>query len=438
MTEVAGFVAPGFEPVADLLAGGARVVVGDRERTTDLGAGGGALAAYVDGELVIDVWSGYTAPGVPWSRDTTAVIMSATKGLSTMCAHLLYDRGDLDVDAPVVEYWPEFGAAGKEHTLVRQLLSHQSGAIAVPDADSFMSWDGAGWDDTIAIAEAIAAAPPAWEPGSAHGYHGLTFGWLVGELVRRVAGASLGTYFGREVAQPLGAECRIGTPSEELAHVARVIEWTPRTRPRRDRLTAIDPDSLAGRSVLAGPDGSLFSDAQGVPRFASFMNTPAVLNAEIGAIGATGTARGLARIYAALASGEELVSRASVARFSEQQVCGKDTVMRVPTRWAIGYTRESPRWFPASRASTGRTTKPSATWAPAVKSALPIPSAASASRSCATTSRTRPCRSSAQGSWSSSTDAWNAENIVATTEGTSRDGHPERVRRGDEVQAPGP
>ena len=346
MTDVEGFTAPGFEPVAELLAGGTRVMVGDRERVADLGSGGGAFAAYVDGECVVDVWSGWSAPGVQWSEDTSAVIMSATKGLTALCAHLLSDRGELDVDAPVVTYWPEFGAAGKERTLVRQVLSHQSGAIGVPGADRLLSWDGTGWDDPPAIASAIAGGPPSWEPGTRHGYHGLTFGWLVAELVRRVSGVSLGAFLRTEVARPLGAECHLGTPEDRLATVARVTEWTPRATSGRATLTALDPDSKAGRSVLAGARGNLFADEHGTPRFAEFMNTPAVLTAEVGAIGATATARGLARVYAALSAGDELVSRSSVARFATEQVCGPDAVMRVPTRWALGYTREPPALVP--------------------------------------------------------------------------------------------
>ena len=339
MTAVEGWVTSGFGPVADVLAHGARATVRDRERVADLGSGGGAFAAYVDGECVVDVWAGWAAPGVPWAAETRAVIMSATKGLTTLCAHILHDRDQLDLDAPVAAYWPEWAAAGKERTTVRQLLSHQAGAIAVPDADRLLGWDGAGWADGPAIAAAIAAAPPAWEPGKAHGYHGVTFGWLVGELVRRISGVSLGTFFRSEVAEPLGVACDIGTPASALGNVARVLEWgdpmSPRHRP------PLDPDSLAGRSVLAGRRGDLFADGEGRPRFASFMNQPAVLTAEVGSLNATASARGLARVYSALAVGEELVSRPSVARFATEQVCGRDAVMRVPTRWAVGYTRES-------------------------------------------------------------------------------------------------
>ncbi|HEV2370403.1 MAG TPA: serine hydrolase domain-containing protein, partial [Acidimicrobiales bacterium] len=345
-TGVGGRVAPGFEAVAEVLARGATVRVGDHERTVDLGSGGGAFAAYADGELVVDVWVGEAAPDMAWQEETRAVIMSATKGLSALCAHILADRGVLDPDAPVTEYWPEFGAAGKSGTLVRHLLSHQAGAIGVPDADRILSWDGTGWDDAVRIAAAVASAPPAWEPGTRHGYHGLTFGWLVGELVRRVSGLSLGTFFRREVAEPLGADCAIGTPAPDVERVARVIEWTPRQSSSRSPARPLDPASLAGQSVLAGRHGHLFADANGQPRFADFINNPAVLGCEVGAIAGTATARGLARVYGAVVGGEELVSARSVRAFSQEQVCGPDAVMVAPSRWALGYTREPPSMIP--------------------------------------------------------------------------------------------
>jgi CubicO group peptidase (beta-lactamase class C family) len=342
---VGGFVAPGYERVADVMANGASVVVGDgerrRARAADFGNGGGAFCAFVDGERVVDLWTGWAGDGRPWDEATRGVIMSSTKGMTSLCAHVLEDRGELDLDAPVVHYWPEFGQAGKASTTVRQLLSHQSGAIGLPGSDALLGWDGTGWDDTEAIAAGVAAGEPAWEPGTRHGYHGVTFGWLVGELVRRISGCSLGQFFEKEVAGPLGAACSIGTPASELASVATVMEF-PVKPGQEGALAAIDPASKSGRSVLAGARGSLFADEEGRPRFADFMNTPPVLQAEIGALGATATARGLARIYAALAGGEELVSRASVERFRTEQVCGRDAVMGVPTRWAVGYSLEPP------------------------------------------------------------------------------------------------
>jgi CubicO group peptidase (beta-lactamase class C family) len=344
---VEGFVEPGYERVAETLGSGATLTLGDRERRADLGEGGGAFCAFVDGECVVDIWTGVAGPGRAWDEDTRAVVMSSTKGMTTLCAHILEDRGELDLNAPVVRYWPEFAAADKSDTTVRQLLSHQSGALGVPGADRLLSWDGRGWSDSEAIAAAIAGGEPAWEPGTRHGYHGVTFGWLVGELVRHISGMSLGTFFDTEVAGPLGVACSIGTSSDELASVATVMEF-PIKPGAQSALRAIDPESKSGRSVLAGVHGSLFADETGQPRFANFMNTPQVLAAEIGALGATATARALARTYAALADGEELVSRASVERFRTEQVCGRDAVMGVPTRWAVGYSLEPPALIPGA------------------------------------------------------------------------------------------
>ena len=292
---VGGFTAPGFERVAEVMGDGPTVVVGDgerrRERAVDFGDGGGAFSAYVDGECVVDLWTGWAGDLWLWEESTRGVIMSSTKGLTALCAHVLEDRGELDLDAPVVRYWPEFGQAGKESTTVRQLLSHQSGAIGLPGSDALLGWDGSGWDDTEAIAAGVAASEPAWEPGTRHGYHGVTFGWLVGELVRRITGCSLGRFFANEVAGPLGATCAIGTPESELASVATVMEF-PVKPGQEGVLAAIDPTSKSGRSVLAGTHGSLFADEQGRPRFAGFMNTPRVLQSEIGALGATATGAG--------------------------------------------------------------------------------------------------------------------------------------------------
>ena len=341
-----GFAAPGFERVAETLGRGASVIVGERERRADLGDGGGAFCAFVDGECVVDVWTGPAGPGRPWEEDTRAVIMSSTKGMTTLCAHLLEDRGELDLDAPVVAVLARVRAAPARSAPPCASCSATSpGAIGLPGSDELLSWDGRGWDDTVAIAAARGRGAPAWEPGTRHGYHGVTFGWLVGELVRRISGASLGAFFEAEVAQPLGVACSIGTPASELPDRGH-RHGVPGQPGKESALRAIDPESKSGRSVLAGAHGSLFADEQGRPRFADFMNTPAVLAAEIGALGATATARALARIYAALAVGEELVSRASVERFRTEQVCGRDAVMGVPTRWAVGYSLEPPALVP--------------------------------------------------------------------------------------------
>lgn len=166
--EVHGTVAGGFEAVRSAFGEGA----------ADLGDGGGALCAYVDGERVVDIGGGSAGPGRPWTEETRAVLMSSTKGLATLCVHILYDRGKIDVDAPVARYWPEFGRRGKDRITVRQVLSHSAGVVAVPGHEAELGWDGTGYDDLDGIATALAEAEPAWEPGTRHGYHALTFGWI--------------------------------------------------------------------------------------------------------------------------------------------------------------------------------------------------------------------------------------------------------------------
>src|SRR6476469_6627550 len=176
----------------------------------DDGDAGGSVAVFVDGEPVVDVWGGsaYAGRTTPWQRDTIANVHSVTKTMTALCALILADRGDLDLDAPVARYWPEFAAAGKQQkVLVRHLLSHTAG---LPD------WDGPIADlyDWPAATARLAAQAPPWEPGSAAGYHSRTQGFLVGEVVRRIAGRSLGEFFAEEVAGPLGADFHIGVAAE--------------------------------------------------------------------------------------------------------------------------------------------------------------------------------------------------------------------------------
>ena len=268
--------------------------MGERERRADLGDGGGAFCAYVDGECVVDLWTGGRPGWAGVGEDTRAVVMSSTKGLTTLCAHLLEDRGELDLDAPVVRYWPEFGSEG-------QVVDHGAPAAQPPVGRhraprvrraAVVGRPGVGATPWPSPPGSPSGAP-AWEPGTRHGYHGVTFGWLVGELVRRISGPSLGTFFEAEVAGPLGVagSISIGTPAAELGSVATVMEFPVRPG-KESALRAIDPESKSGRSVLAGAHGSLFADEEGRPRFAEFMNTPAVLQAEIGALGRDGDGAG--------------------------------------------------------------------------------------------------------------------------------------------------
>ena len=188
---------------------------------------GAACCVYVGGRPVVDLWAGFAdrEASRPWNEDTIALVASTTKGATAICAHLLAQRGELDLDAPAADYWPEFGAAGKEQILVRWLLSHQAG---LPVVDSPLTFeDACAWHPVI---RALEAQRPLWQPGTEHLYHAHTFGFLVGEVVRRITGKTLGTFFADEVAAPLGLSAWIGLPAEQEERVTR--SRTPRSTSR--------------------------------------------------------------------------------------------------------------------------------------------------------------------------------------------------------------
>src|SRR4051794_39929157 len=199
VVEVEGTCDDRFSAVADEL----------RANFAERGDLGASVSVTVDGETVVDLWGGYADPERtrPWEADTVAVVMSCTKGATALCAHMLAVAGELDLDAPVARYWPEFAAAGKAGVLVRHVLSHQAGLPAlrgpVEPGDFF---------DQERMGALLAAEEPWWEPGTAYGYHGLTFGYLVAEIVGRVTGSDLGTYFADEGARPLEMDLHIGLP----------------------------------------------------------------------------------------------------------------------------------------------------------------------------------------------------------------------------------
>src|SRR5580692_6410089 len=211
MTEVTGSVSPGFEGVRDAFeanfSGGLEV--------------GAGLCVHVGGRKVVDLYGGAFDEGSgqrPYGWDTLQFVFSSTKGAAAACAHLLAQRGLLDFDEPVATYWPEFAQAGKGDLPVRYLLSHQAGLPVVDrtlTTSEFLAWDP--------IVAALAEQSPIWEPGTAHGYHAVTYGYLVGEVVRRVSGRSLGTFFAEEIAQPLGLEFWIGLPEEQEHRVSPMI-----------------------------------------------------------------------------------------------------------------------------------------------------------------------------------------------------------------------
>ena len=343
-TEIRRHVAPGFERVRDVFEEGVR----------EFGEGGGAFCVYLRGEKVVDLWAGEARPGTAWGENTLAIIHSATKGLSALCAQILYDRSELDPDARVAEYWPEFAQAGKEDVLVRHVLSHTAGLLTFADPGSLLDWKGGGWDEYDEIAARLAAAPSAWEPGTRVGYHALTIGWLVGELVRRITGKTIGQFFREEVAVPLGVDVRIGTPFEEQPRVADVIDLSYEREPEDavalDRMTREmmkDPDTLLGQATFA------MHRSSAVGQNAGFMNEPRVRAVEIAAANGTATAAGLARVYAMLSmdgelDGVRIVSPESIGVFRTQAAAGPNalydglrlpngTVVNTEIRYALGY-----------------------------------------------------------------------------------------------------
>ncbi|MEU8774659.1 serine hydrolase domain-containing protein [Streptomyces sp. NPDC048606] len=343
---IQGVVAEGFEPVKDAFVRNFEVL-GDR---------GAAVAVYRDGRKVVDLWAGAKdadgdAASDPWTEDTAQIVRSAGKGVAAAVPLLLQQRGLLDLDAPVGSYWPEFKAGGKDRALVRHLLAHQAG---VPALDQPLS-AGEAADGTTGP-RAIAAQRAFWEPGTAHGYHAQTFSWLLSELVLRVTGRTLGNFLAEEIAEPLGLDLWIGLPDTEAHRVGRVAPVEPpqsagslKIRPKRNVSEAYaDPDSLTRRAFAAidpQPDE----------------NDPAYRAAELPASAAIGTARSLARFYAAtigvVEDGGRVFTPATTALAGRELAAGPDRVLVVNTRFGPGWMLHgpaSPLLSPASFGHPGR------------------------------------------------------------------------------------
>lgn len=284
---------------------------------------GASFAATIGGKFVVDIWAGYAdaAKTRPWEKDTIVCVFSTTKAMTALCTLMLVDRGQLDLDAPVADYWPEFAQAGKEELPVRYLLSHTSGLAGFADpvpVEALYDWNR--------IVNLLAAQKPLWEPGTKSGYHSTTFGYLLGELVRRVTGKTLGTFFRDEVAIPLKADFHIGVPEEHEYHVGEMI---PPPVPLAEELANIDPESISMK-VLTNP----------LLRAEDF-NSRAWRAAEIPADNGHGNARSVARVAAAMACGGELdnvrlLSLPTIEKAMEEQCYGPDLVLNMPIRWGLG------------------------------------------------------------------------------------------------------
>ncbi len=336
-TRIHGFVAPGFEEVR-----------AEFERNfAERGEIGAAVAAYWRGEKVVDLWGGSRTPdgGEPWNEDTMVAVMSTTKGLSAMTLAVANARGWLDYDAPVARYWPEFAQNGKAAVTVRQLLGHEAGLVLLDEAPTLEKLG-----DLDGMARLLARQTPAWPPGTRHGYHTMTLGLYMQELIRRVdpAHRSLGRFFHEEIAGPLGLEFYIGLPREIPDSRVAKLKTLSRTRallalpttPPVMLLQVLKPRSLVRRSMLLELD----------------MNDRRTFDVELPAGNGVGTARAIARAYSAFAEGgaELGITPATFARITAPAGESKDAVLGVPTCFSLGFLRPGPSGpFGSSRRAFG-------------------------------------------------------------------------------------
>ncbi|MFG1683998.1 serine hydrolase domain-containing protein [Nonomuraea sp. NPDC049269] len=336
MPEIGGETAPGFEEVRTAFAAN---LAGNQEV-------GAAVGVYLHGRKVVDLWGGIADPetGRRWERDTLQVVYSTTKGITAACAHLLAQRGELDLDAPVADCWPEFAANGKDRIPVRWLLTHQAG---LPTIDHPITPAQAiAWEPMVT---ALAAQRPSWEPGTEHGYHGHTYGWLVGEVVRRVTGRSIGTFLAEEIAAPLDLDLWIGLPKAEQHRVSRIIADPPDLQ----AMAGLDLDTLpeSAREVMrafADPTSLTVRSLMGVITPPLDHNDPDEQSAEMPSTNGICTARALARFYAALigeVDGQRILSPETLAAATAEQVSGVDRILRVPVRIGTGFGLPTPDAF---------------------------------------------------------------------------------------------
>ena len=283
---------------------------------------GASFCATLEGESVVDLWGGFAdAAGTqPWRQDTIVNVYSTTKTMTALTALILADRGELDFEAPVARYWPEFAAGGKDRVKVSHLMSHAAGLSGWKEP--ITTQDLYDWEKVTSL---LAAQAPYWEPGTAPGYHALTQGYLVGEVVRRITGRSLGTVFREEVAEPLGADFHIGLPPSEDARVAELIPPPP------------------GQAVGAGKQTELQANMSNNPGIdVSATRTRGWRGAEIPAAGGTGNARSVAEIHAVLANGgvakgRRFLSEAGCRKALELQIEGQDLILGGPARFGMGF-----------------------------------------------------------------------------------------------------
>lgn len=327
MSDLQGYVAPGFEKVRDAIA----------EREAPWGRCGGSVAAYVDGELVVDLWGGEARPARPWSENTLSPIASVTKSWAAVVIGKLFERGVVDWTTPICTWWPEFAQHGKETVTLNEIFAHSSGVLSFDNAVEMLDAnDCQGWLDLDGIAAALAASKPSWTPGTRNGYHAVSYGWLLNEVVRRTTGRTIGEMFAVDIAKPLELDTHIGTHGADIDRVAyvKVADLTKAPRLQRMAMRSMtrkgsDPSTLFGRALLADGRSTILDRVEG------YTEKPNFLEAEIPASNGTTTARSLARLFAALAGGGsldgvEVLAPATVQELRVARAEVRDTVMSEP------------------------------------------------------------------------------------------------------------
>ncbi len=286
---------------------------------------GASISANIEGETVIDLWGGRLHPRQEsdWQRDTLCVVHSVTKAAVSLCAHILIHEGKLDLHEKVTAYWPEFGAAGKEDVTVAMMLNHTAGLAAISEPlkeGAFLDWDY--------MIEMLGEQAPLWPPGTRNGYHMSTFGWTVGELVRRASGQSLGEFFRERVAEPLGADFHIGLPDAEHHRVSRMMRWAP----KKD-----DPVSPFTEALLSSKDSLQYLALLNNGKFKT--DAPESYACEYGAGGGLASGSGIANMFNPLAnSGGDLVDEIAIERMAAVSVATEeDATLMLPSRFSLGF-----------------------------------------------------------------------------------------------------
>ncbi|MGW3352720.1 serine hydrolase domain-containing protein [Nonomuraea rubra] len=341
MTTIDGTVAPGFEPVREAF----------ERNFTGGGEVGAGLTVYRDGEPVVDLWGGLADPATrrPWRRDTIAPLASTCKVFASGALLLLAERGEVDLEAPVARYWPEFAQRGKGGITVRTLLAHRAGLPSLHMRP--LTWEDLR--DWTPITDALAAAAPEWPPGTAHGYHGVSVGHLAGELVRRVSGVTLSEFLAREITGPLGLDCYVRVPAAAMPRLATVV--VPDAESVR---LGMEVPELAGFVAALNDPGSLSYRALygSVAIGWDAANERRTYEVESPSMDGVASAHSLARYFAALigpVGGVRLLGPDLLDRVRTPQADGLDQVLRVRTAWGIGFAVPGGPFWPAPGHLTG-------------------------------------------------------------------------------------